>query len=141
MQEGKVGKICFARLFEGEDLYEAIRSNAEKSGVKAGVFLLIGTLKHAVLGYYKAGQYKNVRLDGPLEIVSCIGNVAVDEKGEVIVHAHLVVSDENGKAFGGHLMKDSLVGATAELVLIESLGVNLQRIIDKKTNLKLLNLS
>jgi hypothetical protein len=79
-----------------------------------------------------------IHLDGPLEIVSCIGNIAVDEKDEVVIHAHIVVANEKGEAFGGHLMKNSYVGVTAELTIIESVGVNLQRIIDEKTKLKLL---
>jgi predicted DNA-binding protein with PD1-like motif len=34
-------------------------------------------------------------------------------------------------------MKRSHVGATAELVMIEAVGVNLQRIFDEKTKLRL----
>jgi predicted DNA-binding protein with PD1-like motif len=79
-------------------------------------------------------------LNKPLEIASCIGNITVDDKGEVLVHAHIVVSDENGQAFGGHLMKGCHVGATAELVIIEGKGVNLQRIFDQKTKLNILKL-
>jgi len=137
---GQVGRILFSRIFEDEDLVEAIKKRAEERGVKAGALLLIGTLKNVVLGYYKEGEYKYIRLDGPLEIASCIGNVAVDEKGEVVVHAHVVASSEKGEAFGGHLMKDSHVGATAELVLIEGMGMNLKRTYDEKTKLKLLKL-
>jgi predicted DNA-binding protein with PD1-like motif len=140
MLSGKVGRICFSRLSEGEDLAEAIKKRAEESGIKAGMFLLIGTLKEVVLGYYKDGQHQPIRLDGPLEIASCTGTIAVDEKGEVAVHAHVVVSNEKGEAFGGHLMKDSHVGIFAELALIEALGVNLQRVYDEKLKLKLLEL-
>jgi predicted DNA-binding protein with PD1-like motif len=135
--KGQVGRMLFSRIIEGEDLTEAIRKRAEESEVKAGIFFLIGSLTQVVLGYYKEGQYKPVRLNGPLEIASCMGNIAVDEKGEVMIHAHLVVSNEKGQAFGGHLMKDSYVGATAELVIIEGLGVGLQRAFDEKTKLKL----
>jgi predicted DNA-binding protein with PD1-like motif len=135
--EGKTGRILFFRLFEGEDLAEAIKKRVEESGIKAGFFLLIGSLKDAVLGYYKEGQYKAIHLEGPLEIASCMGNIAVDEKGEFVVHAHVVVSNEKGEAFGGHLMKDSHVGATAELVMVEAEGVCLQRALDEKTGLKL----
>ncbi|MDI6690740.1 MAG: DNA-binding protein [Candidatus Bathyarchaeota archaeon] len=140
MLKGKTGRVFFSRLFEGEDLAEAIKKRVEESGVKAGFFLLIGSLKDAVLGYYKSGQYKTTRLEGPLEIASCMGNIAVDENGEVMVHAHVVVSNEDGEAFGGHVMKDSHVSATAELVIVEAKGVNLQRVFDEKTGLKLLKL-
>jgi predicted DNA-binding protein with PD1-like motif len=135
--KGQVGRMLFSRILEGEDLAEAIKKRAEESGVSAGVFILIGSLKEAVLGYYSDGRYQSIRLRGPLEIASCVGNIAVDEKGEVVIHAHLVVSNEKGQAFGGHLMKDSYVGATAELVIIEGSGVGLQRVFDEKTKLRL----
>ena len=141
MLKGQVGKMYFARILEGEDLAETIKKRVEETGIKAGIFFLIGSLKEAALGSYKEGQYKSIRLDGPLEIASCMGNIVVDEKGEVIVHAHLVVSDEKGEAFGGHLMKDSHVGATAELVVIEGVGVNLLKVFDEKTKLRLWKLS
>jgi predicted DNA-binding protein with PD1-like motif len=140
MCEGKVGRICFFRLRAGEDLVEAIRKRAEECGVKAGILILIGSVKEVVLGYYKDGQYKSIWIGGPLEIASGMGNIAVDEKGEVIIHAHLVVSNEKGEAFGGHLMKESYVGIMAELMIIEASGANLQRILDKKTKLRLLPL-
>jgi len=140
MLKGQGGRMCFSRILEGEDLAEAVKKRVEESGVKAGIFILIGSLKDVTLGYYKEGEYKSVRLEGPLEIVSCMGNIAVDEKGEVIIHAHMVVSNEKGEAFGGHLMKDSHVGATAELVIIEGVGVNLQRTFDEKTKLRLWSL-
>jgi len=140
MLKGQIGRICFSRIFEDEDLAEAIKKRVEESGIRAGVFTLIGSLKNASLGFYKEGGYKSIRLDGPLEIASCMGNIAVNEKGEVMIHAHVVVSDEKGEAFGGHLMKGSYVGATAELVIIEGVGVTLQRTFDEKTRLKLLKL-
>jgi predicted DNA-binding protein with PD1-like motif len=137
MLKGKVGKICFSRIFEDEDLAEAIKKRVEESGIKAGVFVLIGSLKKAIIGYYKEGQYNSIELGGPLEIASCMGNIAVDEKGEIMIHAHIVVANEKGEAFGGHLMKGSPVGATAELVIIEGVGVNLQRAFDERTRLNL----
>ncbi|MEM3608763.1 MAG: DNA-binding protein [Candidatus Bathyarchaeia archaeon] len=141
MVTGTVEKIHFFRLFEDEDLVEAIRERAEKNRVNAGILFVIGTLKNAVLGYYLNGEYEYVRLDEPLEIASCMGNIALDEDGKVIVHAHIVVSNERGEAFGGHLMQNSHVAATAELVIMEAEGVKLQRAFDAKTKLKLLQLS
>lgn len=141
MKEGRTGRIFFSRLSEDEDLVEAIKSRAEKAEVKAGAFFLIGTLNNAVLGFYEKRQYKTIRLEGPLEIASCVGDIAVDEEGETVVHAHIVVSDANGHGFGGHLMKDNHVGATAELVLFEALSIDLRRVHDGKTNLRLLESS
>jgi predicted DNA-binding protein with PD1-like motif len=138
--KGRAGKTVFSRLSENEDLLESIKNSAETSGIRAGFFVLIGTVKHATLGFYKEGKYETIRLEGPLEVASCTGNVAVDEKGEVMIHAHIVVSNEKGEAFGGHLMKGSEVGATAELVMVEAVGVEVQRVHDEKTKLNLLKL-
>ena len=137
MFTGKTGKTVFSRLLEGDDLFESIKNRAETSGIRAGFFILLGTVRHAVLGFYRDGEYETIRLEGPLEVASCIGNVAIDERNEVVIHAHVVVSNENGEAFGGHLMKGSEVGATAELMMVEAAGVEAQRIYDEKTKLKL----
>lgn len=137
MLRGQIGQIFFSRILEGEDLAEVIKKRIEESGIKAGIFILIGSLKNVIIGYYTEGQYSRIELVGPLEIASCMGNIAVDKKGELIVHPHVVVSNEKGEAFGGHLMKGSIVGVTAELVIIEAVGVNLQRAFDEKTKLNL----
>ena len=137
MQDGRFGKIILSRLLEGDDLAESLKKQADDNGIKAGFFFLIGTLKHATLGYYNEGKYENTRVEGPLEIASCTGNVCVDEKGETVIHAHIVVSNKRCEAFGGHLMKGSDVGATAELVMVEVAGLEIQRVFDEKTRLKL----
>jgi predicted DNA-binding protein with PD1-like motif len=141
MLNGKSGKMIFSRLLEDEDLAESIKKQAETNGIRAGFFILIGSLKHVALGYYREGKYETIQLEGPMEIASCTGNVAVDEKSEVVIHAHIVVSNEKCEAFGGHLMKGSEVGATAELVMIEAVDVEVQRAFDEKTKLKLWKLS
>lgn len=137
MVEGKVGRILFSRILENEDLIVAVRMRAKENRVNAGFFVLIGSLKNAVVGYYKDGKYEQIRLNGPLEIVSCMGNVAVDENREVIIHSHMVVSNEKGEAFGGHLMDGSYVGVTAELIMVEATDVELQRVFDERAKLKL----
>lgn len=140
MLSGQMSRIYFARMLEDEDLLDGIKTKVEESRVNAGAFIAIGTVKNVVLGFYENGQYKYIRKDEPLEIASCVGNIAVNEQNEVIVHAHITVSDAKGAAFGGHLMKGSRVGATAELMLIETTSVALIRTLDPKTNLNLLKL-
>lgn len=141
MMTAKLDKVVFSRILEGEDLFESIRRTAESNMIHAGFFIVIGSLKRATLGYYKEGKYDTIQLEGPLEIASCTGNIVVDDKKEVAVHAHIVVSDEKCRAFGGHLMKGSQVGATAELTMVEATGMNIQRVYDEKTKLKLWKLS
>ena len=52
----------------------------------------------------------------------------------------MVVSDKNGNAYGGHLLEGCKVAATAELMLIEALEVDLRRKFEDKYGLYLLNI-
>jgi len=132
--ESKPGRIVFARLFEGEDLLETINLVAAKSHVTVGFFILIGTLKKANLGFYKLGKYEIIKVAGPLEIVSCIGNIALKEK-KPFAHAHISVSNEKGEVLGGHVLSGCTIAATGELVLIEAADTRLLRKLDEKTQL------
>jgi predicted DNA-binding protein with PD1-like motif len=137
---GTVGKISFTRFNEEDDLIESLKKAVGEENIRAGAFFVIGALKHVVMGHYKDRKYKMIELDGQFEIASCTGNIALDEEGQMIIHAHMVVSNEKGETFGGHLFKGSRVGPTAELVTFEAKGPRLLKVYDKKTNLKLLKL-
>ncbi|HEX68906.1 MAG TPA: DNA-binding protein [Candidatus Bathyarchaeota archaeon] len=140
MKEGKIGRIVFSRIFEDEDLLEGIKKRVKKLKAKAGLLFLIGSLKEACLGFYEKGKYKRVEVKKPLEIASCMGNISVKENGELVIHAHMVVSDKSGNAYGGHLLKGCKVAATAELMLIEVPEVDLKRKFEDKYRLYLLNI-
>ena len=70
-------------------------------------------------------------LDGPSEIASGMGTVALKD-GKIILHIHIVVSDEN-RAVGGHLA-GATVFSTAEVVIAE-LDEQLERYKDDFTGL------
>lgn len=138
--ESKIRRVVFARFFEDEDLLAAITLAAKQNNVNSGFFFLIGTLKKVVLGYYKEGKYVPIEKDGPLEIVSCMGNISIKDETELVIHGHIVVSDNDGDAFGGHVLSGCLVDATAELVLIEVESGALRREFDSRRNLYLWSL-
>jgi len=132
--ESDLGRIVFARLSEGEDLLETVTHVAEKSHITAGFFILIGTLKKAKLGFYHQGKYEIIKIDSPIEIVSCMGNISLKEN-KPFAHAHISVSNDKGGVMGGHVMPGCTVAATGELVLIEAADARLHRKLDKKTQL------
>jgi len=138
--ESKIGKIVFARFVENEDLLETITNVASKAKVSAGLFFLIGTLKKAKMGFFRKGKYETIEMNQPLEIVSCSGNVSVREN-KIFAHAHIVVSDEKGKVFGGHVMPECIIGATGELVLMEAQDIQLLRKFDERIRLYLWSLA
>ncbi|HML01793.1 MAG TPA: PPC domain-containing DNA-binding protein [Candidatus Bathyarchaeia archaeon] len=136
----RVGRTIFARLDENEDLLNAIKEIAERNKVRAGFFVLLGTVKKAVLGFYKDANYKPIQLSEPLEIICCIGNVSVREDGELVVHAHIAVGNEEGHVFGGHVLSGCIIGVTGELTLVETPDAKLKRVFKEKLNLYLWSL-
>jgi predicted DNA-binding protein with PD1-like motif len=138
--ESRTSRTIFVRLRENEDLLNSIKEKAEQNGICAGFFFLIGTVKRAILGFYKEGKYKQTQVAGPLEIVSCLGNISIREDGELVAHAHIGVADEEGRMFGGHLLPGCPIDATGELVLIETPEAKLTRVLEKELNLYLWHL-
>jgi len=139
MLQSKPGRIVFARLSENEDLLEAINLVAEKSRIFAGFFILIGTLKKANLGYYREGKHETIKVDGPVEIVSCTGNISLKNE-KPFAHAHVSVSNERGAVMGGHAMPGCTIDVIGQLVLVEATDARLLVKLDEKTKLFLWSL-
>ena len=132
----KVVRTVVARLDAGEDLLLSLTKLAEGNNIKAGWFNIIGGLKKIVYGLYEDGKYKNITKEARhcFELLPTAGNVSIKE-GKVLIHAHINATDEeDGTAYGGHLMEGTLVYPFAEVVLYE-VDVELGRIFDPKTNL------
>lgn len=99
-------------------------------------FLVIGAFKSTKIGSYDQEKHKylEIVIDTPREIASCIGNISLKD-GKPFVHAHVVLSDENGNTRAGHLF-EGLVFA-AEIHLQEFDGFKLERKHDEVTGLSL----
>lgn len=130
------GRCLLFRLDHGEDIICQISRMSANERIDTGVLSAIGALDGAVLGYYdqRLHRYEDIRLEGQFELVSCSGNISLRD-GKTFVHAHAVLADRQGRAFGGHLM--SAVVFAAEVFIQELLGRPLCRIDDPITGLKL----
>jgi predicted DNA-binding protein with PD1-like motif len=133
-------RAIFARMEPGEDVLGTIESVAREHGVKSGQLSLIGAVSKAKLGYFQreSSEYKDFTVNKDVEVVSCIGDISTHE-GNLIIHAHMVVADETGRCWGGHLMAGCEVSVTIELVIIET-EIELIRARDDVTGLNLLQI-
>jgi len=124
--EGSIKRILFANLEEDQDVLECLEKIARQEKIEAATFNLIGTLKNAKLKYFdqKEHVYRNISMDEPLEITSCIGNIFIKEDGETFIHAHAALADSEGMAYGGHPNQGSRVGAIVEAMILEFEGIN-----------------
>jgi predicted DNA-binding protein with PD1-like motif len=118
MNHLKVGpQEYLVRAEQGVDLKVYIESMAKRLGLKLAVVSCIGAVRRASLAYYD--QERKVFLpphefNTPHEIVSCTGNIALKD-GKEFAHLHMVLSDIEGKAFGGHVMSAEVFAAEIHL--------------------------
>ena len=138
MKFSKSEKGYMIRLLKGEKIIESLTHLCKQEGIYSATLTGLGGAMNAEIGHYdldnKTYNFKN--FDGPLEIVSCNGNVAkVDEVP--FIHMHMTISDSTLQCFGGHV-KELVVGATCEIFLTP-LEIDLTRSQDDEIGLKLLN--
>ena len=123
---------------KGEEIVKALTDFVTAQGISAAHFTAIGALSGVVLGYFDRARkdYKKIPVREQVEVLSLIGDVALDG-GKPKIHAHIVVGDAEGRAFGGHLLEGH-VWPTLELILTQS-PKQLRRKVDPETGLALLD--
>ena len=137
--EYDASKELIVRLKHDADVVQSITELAKNKGIEAGSFTAIGALKRAKLGYYdqKNHEYREIRIDSPHEMASCVGNVSLKD-GEPFIHAHVVLADEMGNTKAGHLLEGIVFAAEVHLRQLE--GPKLERKYDELTGLSLWNM-
>lgn len=127
MSSASVTKVHIWRLKPDSDLLEELNSLANREGIFLAQISGIGALSSATLGIFlpREARYDVKKLEGELEICHLSGNISLKED-KSFVHAHLVVSDREGRAWGGHLLPGCRV-FVAEVITISFEGARLKR--------------
>ena len=120
----------------GGDLYNCLKAKIhEINACPAVILFMVGTIKRAALGYFLSdeGVFHINALTPPtgLELVSGSGTVSI-EKGKVMPHIHVVVADNTGNAYGGHLFPGTEVKEYVEGVLIKLKNIKFERVWNEK---------
>jgi predicted DNA-binding protein with PD1-like motif len=130
------GRKIIGRLAKGDDLLAALEGLAQEHNVTLGEVTAIGAVSQARVGFYNQTerQYHYLDLDQPQEILSLTGNLSIKD-GKPMVHAHITLSDHEGRAFGGHLAPGTLVFACEFAILEHVSDIALVRQMDEPTGL------
>jgi len=139
-KEDMIEEIHIFRLEEDKDLLKEILRIAKENHIESGILMAIGALKSARFAFYIGGKevYKYMELNKHLELLSCEGNISMKDE-EPLVHAHVILGDETGAAYGGHLTEGTIVYPTVELHILKISGLSLTRHFDARTGLNLLS--
>ena len=118
----QTGQKTFALVLDkDEEAVAALTAFAAKEQVAAAHFTAIGAFSEVTLGYFERARkdYKRIVVAEQVEVLSLIGDVALDAAGKPKLHAHVVVGRSDGSTRGGHLL-EGRVWPTLEVILVES---------------------
>ena len=135
------GDKTFAVIFAGGDeAIAGLTAFAKENGLAASHFTAIGGFQEATLGYFNLEKkdYDKIPVREQVEVLSLVGDIALTEKGEPKIHAHVVVGRSDGTTRGGHLL-EGRVRPTLEVMLVES-PRHLRRKHDPQSGLALIQL-
>lgn len=121
--DGRGLKVHVLVLDTGEEAIGSITQFARDAGVSAASFTALGAFERAVLGYFdwSAKSYQPIPVNEQWEVVSFVGDIALDEQGAPSVHPHLVLGLRDGSTRGGHLLEGH-VRPTLEITVTATPG-------------------
>ena len=145
------GKSIIARILPGTDLISGIEKVCKDHKIKSGAIVsAIGTLEYATVIYVVSNRIAPIgvayvpprRIGGPLELVSSQGTIGQTRDKRLSIHLHGLMSGPDMAVYGGHLVENgNPVLATAEILIQESVGVDMLREKDPETDFELFQFS
>lgn len=115
------------RIQPTQDLRQELKRAALQHTIQAGFILSgIGSLSRAAIRF--AGQEQPQSLEGPFEVLSLQGTVAMAG-----IHVHMAIADSQGRVLGGHLCDGSIIYTTAEVVIGTAEDLVFTRELDEQT--------
>jgi predicted DNA-binding protein with PD1-like motif len=118
----RLAEGTWALVFEtGDEAFSLLSRWVEEQGVTAARLTAIGAFERAVVGYFawERRDYVPIPVEEQVEVLSLVGDVALDPGGKPVVHAHAVLGRRDGSTVGGHLLEGH-VRPTLEAILDES---------------------
>ncbi len=133
----RFGEKYVIRIDKEEKIVETLTKICVVNEIYAGMISRIGAVSKAKIGLFNSEEkrYFSTELLGDYEITSLNGNIST-MNGEIYLHLHINLADEEHKTFGGHL-NEAVVSATCE-VIIEKIEGSIEREFDEETGLNLL---
>lgn len=110
-------RLYLGRLPHGGDLLDDLTAFCRRKRVFLGRVETLGAVSAARVGFYDQGskKYRYRSFAQPMEILNLVGNISRRD-GEPMVHAHVTLADEKGRAVGGHLASGTVVFACEFLI-------------------------
>jgi predicted DNA-binding protein with PD1-like motif len=141
LDRGGSESLYVAILDPGEEAFAAIEAFARHEQITAASVSAIGAFERAVVGWFDvaAKNYRRVAIDEQCEVLSALGDIAIDDDGRVSLHLHAVLGLSDGTTRGGHFL-EGIVRPTLEVMVTET-PAQLRRKRHKDLGVSLIDLS
>lgn len=108
-------------LDEGDEAFASITAFAERNDIAAASLTAIGVFSEATIAFFEfeTKSYRKIPVPEQTEVLSMIGDIAVDEEDKQSLHLHAVLGLSDGSTRGGHFMEGH-VRPTLEVVVRET---------------------
>ena len=136
------GRRTYMLVFDvGDEVTSGLLEFAAEAHLEGSTFTAVGAFHDVVLGWFDwdAKEYLRNSFPEQVEVVSCIGNIALAPNGDPVLHVHVAVARRDGTALGGHLL-EAHVRPTLEVVLTES-PTHLRRKVDPRYGIAFISTS
>jgi uncharacterized protein len=92
-----------------------------KEQFSAASLTALGAFSEATVGWFDlAGKtYRRIPVAQQCEVLSALGDIAIDDSGKPSLHVHVVLGLSDGSTRGGHLL-EGFVRPTLEVTLVET---------------------
>lgn len=111
MTHKQFGNKYIIRLDKGEEVINSLKKFCSEQKIYLGTVSGLGAADKIVLGLFntKTKKYFSKEFSGDFELTSVLGNIS-QMNGEVYLHLHANISNENCQVFGGHLTSAKISG-------------------------------
>ena len=139
VESKKFANKYFIRIDKEEEIVSILTEFCNERSIKLGRISAIGAVNEIEIGIFDPikKEYHSNTIKGTFEILSIAGNIT-SNKDQPYLHMHIMLSDSEYNAFGGHLNK-AVVSATCE-VIIEEFDGKLDRHFDENSGLNLIEI-
>jgi uncharacterized protein len=133
----QINNVYIGKLSYGSDLLEELTGFCVEKNITLGKVEAIGAVQKACVGFYNqiSREYKYLEYKKPSEILNLTGNISIKDN-RPFVHAHIILADDTGNAYGGHLAPGTITFA-CEFIINVYQGTELKRRLDNRTGLYL----
>ena len=117
-----VGERTFIVILEeGDEAFKCLSQFVETERVTAASITAIGAFRAATIAFfeYDTKNYRKIPVEVQSEVLSMLGDVAVDDNGKASLHLHVVLGFADGSTKGGHFL-EGYVRPTLEVVVRET---------------------